>query len=478
MDFRKIDFGRADAHTEGEDTPNLLKDGFVDIDQVVNRAVKTSTFLFLGYKGSGKSSLSEHLRLTQQDTVVDQQCLTDFPFKLFDKISEDKDKLMKYKTVWRWLLCVRVLSDLVASDSTVVKSNDELNKAISVFTQSGVFPVMSISSLVSKTTRTTASAVVQGLKLSHSVQREDEGVKDIGMLTDYIKNLICSIKEERPHIIVIDNLDDILNPHGIQFYNIAALINEVNSLNTFFSSAKVPVKILVLCRTDMFERLPDPNLNKIKQDKAFIFTWYREGIDNSKGSDLIKLINTRAKLVYPQIDDVLKTFFPSKYDDKNMYKAMLDFTRHTPRDFVQLMKYIQRHCESNKVTKEAITNGVKDYSTEYFKQEIENEMYGYLPAIAVRGILSVMSSLREQSFYYGRFLEECKKNIDLQSVKVDINDAMRVLYDCSAIGHVYSYKGEGITRVTFKYRNRTSTFTPDDKILLHKGLWKALNVNF
>ena len=55
---------------------------------------------------------------------------------------------------------------------------------------------------------------------------------------------------------------------------------------------------------------------------------------------------------------------------------------------------------------------------------------------------------------------------------------MRVLYDCSAIGHVYSYKGERITRVTFKYRNRTSTFTPDDRILLHKGLWKALNVNF
>ena len=66
MDFRKIDFGRADAHTEGEDTPNLLKYGFVDIDQVVNKAVKTSTFLFLGYKGSGKSSLSEHLRLTTE----------------------------------------------------------------------------------------------------------------------------------------------------------------------------------------------------------------------------------------------------------------------------------------------------------------------------------------------------------------------------------------------------------------------------
>lgn len=63
MDFTKINFGRADAHSEGEDFPILLKDGYLDIDSVVDQALNTSVFLFLGYKGSGKSSLSEHLRL-------------------------------------------------------------------------------------------------------------------------------------------------------------------------------------------------------------------------------------------------------------------------------------------------------------------------------------------------------------------------------------------------------------------------------
>lgn len=47
-----------------------------------------------------------------------------------------------------------------------------------------------------------------------------------------------------------------------------------------------------------------------------------------------------------------------------------------------------------------------------------------------------------------------------------------------AIGHIYAYKDNKKSRVTFKYRNRTSTFTPQDRIFLHKGLWKALNVNF
>lgn len=94
-DFRQINFGLSDAQTEGEDYPNLLSDGYVDILQVVDKAINTSVFLFLGYKGSGKSSLSEHLRLTQVGVEVDQQPLKDFPFKFFDKIINSEDRNFK-----------------------------------------------------------------------------------------------------------------------------------------------------------------------------------------------------------------------------------------------------------------------------------------------------------------------------------------------------------------------------------------------
>lgn len=57
-------------------------------------------------------------------------------------------------------------------------------------------------------------------------------------------------------------------------------------------------------------------------------------------------------------------------------------------------------------------------------------------------------------------------------------EVLRVLYDCSAIGHVYPYGNGNQTRVTFKFRNRNSAFTPTDRIILHKGLWKGLNVYY
>lgn len=58
----------------------------------------------------------------------------------------------------------------------------------------------------------------------------------------------------------------------------------------------------------MFERLPGQNLNKIKQDNSFTFTWYREGVNCNVDSDLIHLVNKRARLTYPDLQDVFHNF--------------------------------------------------------------------------------------------------------------------------------------------------------------------------
>ena len=357
-DFRQINFGLSDAQTEGEDYPNLLSDGYVDILQVVDKAINTSVFLFLGYKGSGKSSLSEHLRLTQVGVEVDQQPLKDFPFKFFDKIINSEDRNFKYKTIWRWLLCTKVLSSMCSTLSDNTHCNKETENAIKVFTQLGLFPVLNISSLVKRTSNTTVSATLKSLGISHSVC-ENYAEADMEMLTDYIKMLICSIKENKPRLIIIDELDDILTPNGRQFENIAALIKEVKDLNSYFRRNNILVKILILCRTDMFERLPGQNLNKIKQDNSFTFTWYREGVNCNVDSDLIHLVNKRARLTYPDLQDVFSQFFPKKYDDTDIYSALLNYTRHTPRDFVQLMNSIKNHCNDKIVSPNAISKATQ-----------------------------------------------------------------------------------------------------------------------
>lgn len=471
MDIRKINFGLSDAQSERMDDPTLLTDGYLNLSQVIETVNNPRYFLFLGYKGSGKSALSEHLKLCENEYVVEQQPLKDFPFKFFDKVIDNEDRTIKYKTIWRWLLCVSVLASLCKE---VKHINDKTQEAIAIFTQLGLFPVMEISTLLKKSSTTTISATIKSLGISHSVSTE-YAEADMELLTNYVKNIILSIKEEKPHLIIIDELDDILAPKGKQLENIAALINEAKDLNVYFYNNHIPVKIVILCRTDMFERLPGQNLNKIRQSNSFTFTWYREGIDSNKKSDLIYLINKRARLTYPDIVNVFEEFFPPNYDGTDIYSALLNYTRHIPRDFVQLINYIKDNSSSSKVTNEAIIKGVRRYSTEYFLPEISNELSGYIPSSAIQSVFNAISSIRSQSFTCEQFIS--KFNEAVSGSDIDPMEVLKVLYDCSAIGHTHYYKEFNGTRVLFKYRNRSTSFEKSDRILLHRGLWKAMNVS-
>ena len=476
FDFRNINLGKADAQEEGAEYPNLLRKGYYDNDNIVSQVYETTKFLFLGYKGSGKSALSEHLKLSASEGVnVLQQSLKDFPYKTFAKIvSGDSEQEYKLKIAWRWLLLVHVLSNLIADQDAIPSSESEIRNLADFMTQAGIFPLVSISALVTKSTTRTFQGSLKTFSFAQTTKSENAQISFEWMI-DYIKNLISGYKEMHDQVIVVDGLDDILTSREIQYLSIAALINEVKDLNLFFKRGQLPFKIIVLCRTDIFERLPDANKNKIKRDCSYSFCWYKEGQDKQNDCGLIDILNLRGRLVYPEIGDVIQTLFPTQYKGTNIYEALLEMTRHTPRDFMQLMLSIQTVCTSPNVTAYNIEEGIKEYSIEYFLPEIKDEMAGYIQYKYIDSIVNILSSFREREFSYKQFLDSFN-SLKLETLSPD--SILNVLYDCSAIGHAYPYGNGDQTRITFKYRNRNSSFNKSNRIILHKGLWKALNVNY
>lgn len=91
-------------------------------------------------------------------------------------------------------------------------------------------------------------------------------------------------------------------------------------------------------------------------------------------------------------------------------------------------------------------------------------------------IINILSSFGMREFSFSQFVNAFN-NLNM-SDDVNVDFVLNVLYDFSAIGHAYPYKNGRETRVTFKYHNRHSSFNKENRIILHKGLWKALNVNF
>ena len=476
-DFSKINFGMADAQAEGQQYPLLLTNGYFDKDKIVNLVFNSTPFLFLGYKGSGKTALSEHLRLLEQeDTIIDQLQLESFPYKTFSKIVSGGDETeVKVKAAWKWLLLVKVLGSLIQDKDAHSQNEEEVKKAIDIFTQVGIFPLTDISSLVKRSSSKSFKAGLKSISYQQTTQSENASIS-FEMALDYITKLVMSFKEEKRHLIVIDGLDDILTSGELQYKSIAGLLNVVKNMNVMFSQNDLLVKIIILCRTDIFERLPDPNKNKIRADFSYTFNWYVEGADDQTHCGLIDIANIRTQLVFPEIHDMFTTFFPHSYEGKNTAQYLLEMTRHTPRDFLRLLHFIQCHSDDT-VTSDSIKKGISQYSSEYFIPEIIDEMTGYVPYDRCSGIIQFLASFRKRQITSKEMLEELDKRQDLLNNGLNADDILNILYECSAIGNVYSYDGSN-RRISFKYRNRFSSFDRRNDIILHRGFWKGLNVNF
>lgn len=475
LDFRTIQFGKADAKEEGCVCPDLLIKGYWDSTGVIKLALSGSTFLFLGYKGSGKTALSEHIRLTATgyNNFVNDIQLSDFSYKSFAKIvSGTSEAEAKLPLAWEWILLLYVVHSLSTDSGLDARGCSEWYETLDILRKIGLLPLKSIRDIISQSTKRNFKITLLS-KFEYSRESGNEVIQkdELLCLVDLLKDLITSIQTSNKHYIVIDGLDEILTSREIQYQSIAALITQAKALNLFFKNQGKNIKIIILCRTDIFERLPHPNKNKIRQDSAYIFDWFDESsVSDHKQCNLIQLANLRARLVYPDIEDIFDTFFPPEYDGQDTSQTLLEYTRHTPRDFLQLISKIQKYCNNRNVTKSNIEQGLKNYSIDYFLPEIKDELVGYLDHTKIDPFFNLLSTIRKRDFTLGDAKRAASNNSLFN--ELDLEHIFSVLFECSAIGHLIG-KDE---RYYIKYRNRNMSFNPNERIILHKGLWKALIV--
>lgn len=473
MDFRDIEFGRADAKEEGAEYPDLLINGYLDSTGVINLALNCSTFLFLGYKGSGKTALLEHIRLTSPNynCFVNDIPLSDFPYKSFAKIiSGSSEQEAKLPLAWDWLLLVYAISSFAQDESIQTDMQEEWEETLNILRKLGIFPIKSVRDIVTQSAKRTFKINILSC-FEFALEKNDQLIEnDFIHIVSFLKQILQNIHSDNRHYIIIDGLDEILTSREIQYQSIAALITQAKALNVYFKNAHIPMKIIVLCRTDIFERLPHPNKNKIRQDSAYVFDWFDESsVAEYTKCNLIQLANLRGQLAYPELTDIFAEFFPSKYENQPIYQALLEYTRHTPRDFLQLLKNIQKYSNQT-VSIANIEQGIKSYSINYFLPEIKDELVGYLEFFKIDTFINLLSTLRKRDFTLRDARNVASQNSIYETLNLE--QIFTVLFECSAIGHLIGLESKHY----IKYRNRNMCFNPNERIILHKGLWKALIV--
>jgi hypothetical protein len=170
---------------------------------------------------------------------------------------------------------------------------------------------------------------------------------------------------------------------------------------------------------------------------------------------------------------------------QDMTGYLLDFTRHTPRDFIQALTHIQPFAPEvgplirRPLTQAQVLNGMRSYSIDYFLPEIKDELVGYFSNDDVGATIDLIGSLRNREFTFAELTRKAAGQRRYSSV--DLSAFIAALFECSAIGNVHSRtsgrgRRAGTTYYTFKYRNRNSTLSLEDRLTLHRGMWKALNL--
>jgi len=472
--FQQINFGFADAHTEGAEAPELLRDGFLD-EGMVATALAERSCVFLGYKGSGKTAIAERARLLAENNpglFIKVATLDEFPYSDFKSAAGTGEPQTMYPTVWMWLLLVALFESLENDESGKEKAASEYRLAVGGLKQLGLIPTPELNFLVVRSSKKSFKLRLPKVLDFGSERALEAQDLQLSQAVTTLKRAASRFPTENRHVLFLDGLDEILGQRDLQFQALAALMVAATRLNNRFREDQKPFKVVILCRTDIFDRLSGANVNKIRADYAESLHWYDDPAHPDQ-TRLVRLVNLRAERSLNRKVNVFSEFFPPDINGRDTRKEVLDHTRHTPRDLIQVFGYLQEFARDAPVlSPKQVRAGLRAYSIEYFLPEIRNEMHGYLHSTDIQRAEQILREHGSQYFTLSD-LEATQTRLG-RSDSVNMKLISEVLFDCSALGFIE--KRHRTPLRTMKYRNPHAQLMPGKTMWLHPAACRALDI--
>ena len=243
-----------------------------------------------------------------------------------------------------------------------------------------------------------------------------------------------------------------------------------------FKNNKINVYPVVFLRTDIFDLITYSDKNKWS-DSIINLTWTPD--------KLKKLLAYRLGIVFEDstlsFDDCWNNLFSkkplwtgaNKKKRINSFEYMLRSTQNRPRDFIKYFQECAKQVLANNgclVNQQIIKLADSDFS-EYMRNEIIDEIYSVLPEY--EEIFAILSLIRKQTFNPQEFVDkydEMVKDGEIQNRGAE--KVLKLLFEYSVIGNAPSIKNQSI----YKYEKNNARFNFREKIIIHRGLFKALQI--
>lgn len=478
--FSAINFKYTDASEEKVYTPEIIDDCYVDIDNILEKISEPAKYIVVGAKGSGKSAFSSKLQREAEgkwDRFVSTDELETFEFSLLEKTGGDKGRTIGGAiSVWQFLLLIRMLG-LLLRDEQFKELNASTKVLADALEKHGMSPSHSLVSIVQQTGRRGAYFA---LKAAYAEFRGDAGndvtmkIKDPAAMLETIKEVFKEINPaSSSYRFIIDGLDYPLKNGRSNAAYLGDLINAARAVNLFFAELKLNAKIIILIRDEVLFLVPDPNLAKRINDNGIFLRWY----DNSREilkTALLRVVEKRANLANVQgtAEDLWKSWFPSYVDTKESTHFILDNTRYLPRDLISFFRELQKISKVPPFDRTQVLAALGNYS-EWFLQELSDSIVGFVDEELRSELPAILSELGRR-FSFADFQAKLVEHGFLAE-KYSPEEVAKDLFNTSWIGNVWK-TNENTDRFSFKHRKRNSALNKNYDLVIHNGLWKALNL--
>lgn len=437
----------------------------------------------IGRKGTGKTAICEYLIKSQTNKrFAEKLGFKNFPFNDLYSLSNQKfTQQNKYITLWKYLIYTTIAKMMSKNERIDSKIREELLK---------IYPendYKQLSRKVSEWTSVGFGIDVLGTGGSLNLERQPSKNK-ISWIekVDILEDLIAKYCDDSSYFVVFDELDEdyreITRDENLSQYQnlLVGLFKAVQDVKSIFVNTDHNIMPVVFLRDDIYAILNDPDKNKWSDLKINI-EW--------ESQSLKKLItyriaqDARNSKLQNSFEDAWYSIFTRNAipcgDKQAKHIDSFEFiqrsTQLRPRDFI---KYIQACCvealskKEQYISVETIKHVDRAFSL-YLKDEIIDEVYPLLPEIDL--MFQILSNIRKQLLPVSEFINHYQDYIQQGTITQATNYkyVLEVLFNFSVIGNENKFK-KG--RHYFKYLQTNMTFNNDENIVIHRGLFKALQI--
>ena len=272
----------------------------------LEQVIRANKYFLIGEKGTGKTSYAVFLHNSDyEDTLSRTVSLSQTDYRRFIALmAMGKFTVSSYVDIWKVILL------LLVSDGIANRFPDtafgfpkfrSLKDAIDDYYHSAFRPEVDQSLDIIENSETAAGIVFKHARLegkdSTAVQGSFPSFQvNLAFLERQFKDAISSLKLDKDFILFVDGID--IRPDQIEFSEyiecIKGLANAAWELNTEFfgniKGAKQHIKVMLLMRPDILDRMGFQNLNAKVHDNGVVLNWITS-YDNFANSSIFKLVS-------------------------------------------------------------------------------------------------------------------------------------------------------------------------------------------